>query len=75
MMGGVCSGWAAYLNIDVVWIRLAFVLLAFSTGVWFFVWLAMLIVMPAADTPDEIAAAHGEPLNAREVIERAKKVR
>jgi hypothetical protein len=33
----------------------------------------MLFVMPAADQPEEIAAAHGEPLTAREVIERAKK--
>jgi phage shock protein PspC (stress-responsive transcriptional regulator) len=73
MMGGVCAGIAAYVNVDVVWIRLAFILLTFSTGVWFFVWLAMLCVMPVADTPEEIAAAHGEPLNAREVIERAKK--
>lgn len=73
MLGGVCAGWAAYLNVDVVWVRLGFVLLVFFTGVWFVVWLAMLFVMPVADTPDEIAAAHGEPLNAREVIERAKK--
>lgn len=73
MLGGVCAGWAAYLDIDVVWVRLAFVLLTFATGVWFFIWLAMLCVMPSAETPEEIAAAHGEPLNAREVIERAKK--
>jgi phage shock protein PspC (stress-responsive transcriptional regulator) len=73
MLGGVCAGLAAYTTVDVVWVRLAFLVLAFSTGIWFFVWLAMLFVMPVADTPEEIAAAHGEPLNAREVIERAKK--
>jgi phage shock protein PspC (stress-responsive transcriptional regulator) len=73
MMGGVCAGFAAYANIDVVWVRLIFVLLAFTTGIWFFVWLVMLFVMPRATTPEEIAAAYGEPFNARDVIDRAKK--
>jgi phage shock protein PspC (stress-responsive transcriptional regulator) len=72
MMGGVCAGMAAYIDIDVVWVRLAFVLLAFSTGVWFLVWLAMLIVMPAARTPEQIASVRGDALSAREVMEMAK---
>lgn len=74
MMGGVCAGFAAYFDFDVVWVRLAFVLLTFITGgVWFVVWLAMLIVMPAARTPEQIAAARGEALSAREVMEMARK--
>ncbi len=73
MMGGVCAGLAAYINVDVVWVRLAYVLLAFSTGIWFFVWLTQLCITPKALTPEEIAAAHGDPLTAREVIDRAKK--
>jgi len=72
MMGGVCSGIAAYFNIDVVWVRLAFVLLVFVTGVWLFAWLAMLIVMPAARTPEQIASARGEALSAREVMDMAR---
>lgn len=71
-MGGVCSGIAAYFNIDVVWVRLAFVLLVFVTGVWLFAWLAMLIVMPAARTPEQIASARGEALHAREVMDIAE---
>lgn len=73
MMGGVCSGIAAYFDIDVVWVRLAFVLLVFTTGVWFFAWLAMLVVMPAARTPEQIASARGEALSAREVMDMAKR--
>lgn len=74
MMGGVCSGFGAYFDIDVVWIRLAFVLLLFVTGgLWFFVWLAMLIVMPAARTPEQIASARGDALSAREVMEMARR--
>jgi phage shock protein PspC (stress-responsive transcriptional regulator) len=73
MMGGVCAGLAAYFGVDVVWMRLAFVLLAIFTGVWFFVWLTLLIVMPPATSPEQIASARGEALNAREVMEMAKK--
>lgn len=73
MMGGVCAGVAAYFDIDVVWARLVFVLLLFPTGGMFlFVWLAMLVVIPAARTPEQIASARGETLNAREVIEMAR---
>ncbi len=73
MMGGVCAGLAAYFAVDVVWVRLGFVVLTMFTGVWFFVWLALLIVMPAARTPEQMASARGDALSAREVMERAKK--
>lgn len=73
MMGGVCAGFAAYFNVDVVWVRLAFLLLAVFTGIWILVWLAMLIVMPAARTPEQMATARGEALSAREVMEMAKR--
>lgn len=73
MMGGVCAGIAAYISVDVVWVRLAYVLLAFSTGIWFFVWLTQLFITPKAVTPEEIAAAHGDPISAREVLERARR--
>ncbi|MET0281729.1 MAG: PspC domain-containing protein [Steroidobacteraceae bacterium] len=73
MMGGVCAGLAAYFGVDVVWMRLGFVLLAIFTGIWFFAWLTLLIVMPAARTPEQIASARGEALNAREVMDMARK--
>lgn len=73
MLGGVCAGIAAYLDIDVVWVRLVFVLLLIFTGVWFLVWLAMLIVMPAARTPEQIASVRGDALSAREVMEMARR--
>jgi phage shock protein PspC (stress-responsive transcriptional regulator) len=59
MLGGVCAGLAAYVGIDVVWMRLIYILLAFATGVWFFVWLVQLWVTPKATTPEQIAAAQG----------------
>jgi phage shock protein PspC (stress-responsive transcriptional regulator) len=72
MMGGVCAGIAAYFDIDVVWVRLAFVLITiFTWSAWILVWLAALIVMPAARTPEQMASARGAALSAREVMERA----
>ena len=74
MLSGVCTGLAAYLNIDVTIVRIAFVLLALlTTGVWILVYLIMMLVVPFANTGEEYAAAAGAPFNAQEVIDRAKK--
>jgi len=59
MMGGVCAGLADYFAVDVVWVRLTYLVLAFCTGVWFFVWLAQLIITPKAITDEELAVAQG----------------
>jgi phage shock protein PspC (stress-responsive transcriptional regulator) len=74
MLSGVCTGLAAYLNIDVTIVRIGFVLLALLTsGVWILVYLIMMLVVPFANTGEEHAAAAGAPFNAQEVIDRAKK--
>jgi phage shock protein PspC (stress-responsive transcriptional regulator) len=74
MLSGVCTGLAAYLNIDVTIVRIAFVLLALlTTGIWVLVYLVMMLVVPFANTDEEHAAAAGAPFNAQEVIDRAKK--
>ncbi len=72
VVGGVCSGLAAYFGIDVVWVRLFYILMAISTGVWFFVWLVQLCITPKAITAEEMAAAHGQPFSARDMADRAK---
>jgi phage shock protein PspC (stress-responsive transcriptional regulator) len=74
MWAGVCNGIAAYLNVDVTWVRIAFVLLTiFSSGLWFFAYLVLLFVMPVANTAEDRAAAFGMPFNTEELISRAKK--
>jgi len=74
MVSGVCNGFAAYFNVDVTLVRLVFVLLTLLTGgVWILVYLVMMFVIPRASTSEEHAAAHGQPFNASELIERAKK--
>jgi len=73
MLAGVCSGLAAYLHVDVTIVRIAFLLLALITkGGFGLAYLALAFVIPPADTSEERAAAHGQPFNAQELIDRAK---
>ena len=46
MIAGVCGGIANYLDIDSVFIRLAFALLAFASGIGIFIYFIMWIIMP-----------------------------
>jgi len=73
MWGGVCNGVAAYMGADVTWVRIAAVVLTLFTGVMIFVYLAMLIIVPYADTAEDRAAAFGVPFNTEDIIGRAKK--
>lgn len=54
MLGGVCSGLAWYLGIDVVWVRLIMVALAFITGsIMVLIYIVFWIVVPPARSPYE----------------------
>jgi phage shock protein PspC (stress-responsive transcriptional regulator) len=74
MWAGVCNGIAAYLNVDVTWVRIAFVLVTvFSWGGMFFVYILLAFIVPTANTAEDRAAAFGMPFNTEELIGRAKK--
>ena len=74
MLAGVCNGLAAYVHVDVTIVRIVFLFLALVTrGGFGLVYLVLAFVIPPADTPEQRAAAHGQPFNARELIDRAKK--
>jgi len=73
MLGGVCNGLAAYLNIDVTVIRIVFVVLALVTwGAAALLYFVMMLLIPPANTPAEKAAASGIPSTAQEFIRRAR---
>ncbi len=72
MIAGVCNGMAAYVNIDPTLVRLAFVLLTMVWGTGVLVYLVLAIVVPNARSPEEKAAACGEPFTAQEFIRPAK---
>jgi phage shock protein PspC (stress-responsive transcriptional regulator) len=74
MLSGVCTGIAAYLDIDVTVVRILFALFTLLTyGLGVAVYIVMALVVPFAHTDEEHAAASGAPFNAQQVIDRAKK--
>jgi phage shock protein PspC (stress-responsive transcriptional regulator) len=47
MLAGVCGGVAAYLGVDSVFVRLAFVVLLFASGIGLPIYLILWLVMPS----------------------------
>jgi phage shock protein PspC (stress-responsive transcriptional regulator) len=71
---GVCTGLAAYMGVEVAFVRLAFILLTIaSIGAGFLVYILMIVLVPKAVTPAEKSAAYGQPFNAQELVDRVKK--
>ena len=74
IVAGVCSGLAAYFDVDVTLVRIGFVILAVVTkGVGVIAYVALMFAVPEATTAEERAAVGGAPFNAKEVIDRAKR--
>ena len=63
VIGGVASGLAAYLNIDVLWVRLAFVLFTIFWLSGALVYLVLWIAMPKASSRAEKLQMKGEKVN------------
>lgn len=62
VLGGVCSGISAYLSIDVVWVRIIFVILALVAFSGVLVYLLLWIVIPPALTTAQKLEMRGEPV-------------
>ncbi len=62
VIGGVCSGIAAYFNTDVVWIRIIFLILFFFTGIGFFTYIILWAAIPEAKTTAQKLQMRGEPV-------------
>src|ERR1700691_5049311 len=60
MVAGVCTGLAAYFNIDPTFVRIPFLVLAWA-GVGVIAYFALMFAIPYAETSEEQAAAHGQP--------------
>jgi phage shock protein PspC (stress-responsive transcriptional regulator) len=73
VFAGVCAGLAAYFDIDVTIVRVAFVALTvFTGGAWLLLYIGLAVLVPYADTAEAMAQAHGEPFNAEALVQRAK---
>ena len=63
-LGGVCSGIALYFDIDVVLVRILFLVLLFAGTGGFWIYLIVWIVAPLADTPAKKCELRGIPATA-----------
>ena len=52
IIAGVCGGLATYINIDSVFIRLAFLVLVFASGIGLPIYLILWVIMPTSDQED-----------------------
>ena len=63
MIGGVCGGFAEYLNIDVTLVRIIWVILTLFSGIGLLAYIISMILLPVnpdhKDLPQEQKAQHG----------------
>ena len=71
-IGGVCSGLAAYFDIDTVWVRLAMFVLVFFGGLSLWVYFILWIVIPEARSTADKFAMRGEPANINTIFKNFK---
>lgn len=71
-IGGVCSGLAAYFDIDIVWVRLAMFLLIFFGGISLWVYIILWIIIPEAKTTADKFAMRGESANINSIVQNFK---
>lgn len=55
ILGGVCSGLAYYFNIDVVLVRVIFIMIFFGLGAGLLAYLILWVVVPPATTVEQKA--------------------
>jgi len=73
IIGGVCSGMAAYWDIEPWVIRIIFVVLAMMGGLGILVYLILYIVIPEAKTTAQKIEMKGNPVNIHNIKESVKK--
>ncbi len=73
LIAGVCTGFAAYFNTDVSWIRLGYlVLFGINNILGIVAYVVPMFLLPYAKTGEEKAAARGKPFNAQELVDKAR---
>lgn len=60
IISGVCGGIGVYLGMDPVWVRLLFICFTFFFGIGFFVYIALWIALPAANSDYRRKEMYGE---------------
>lgn len=71
-LGGVAAGIAHYFDVDVIWIRLAFILTGVFSGFGLLLYIILWVLLPEAKTTAEKLQMEGEPVNINNI---EKKIR
>ncbi len=71
-IGGVCSGLGHYLGIDVVWVRLLFILFGIFSGFGIVAYILFWILAPEAVTTSQKLDMTGEPVNISNIERKVK---
>ncbi len=72
IIAGVCSGIAAYFDIDSTLVRLAFLILLFAWGTIIPIYIVLWIIIPEAKTPTEKMQMKGQSLNINSISQTIK---
>lgn len=73
VLGGVLSGLGHYFNIDVIWLRIIFVILVLFFGTGVLLYILLWILIPAAKTTSQILEMQGQPINVNTIENSVKK--
>ncbi len=71
-IGGVASGLSHYFGIEVLWIRLIWVVLIFGAGTGVIIYLLLWVLVPEAKTTAEKLTMTGEPVNISNIEKKIK---
>ena len=72
IIGGVCSGMAAYWHIDPWIVRVIFIVLALPGGLGILIYLVLWIVLPEARTTAQKIEMKGDPVNIHNIKDSVK---
>ncbi|KKR33108.1 MAG: hypothetical protein UT64_C0015G0020 [Candidatus Falkowbacteria bacterium GW2011_GWF2_39_8] len=72
VLAGVCSGLAKYFSVDLLLIRLIFVILTIMNGLGLIIYLVMWLAVPLAKTSMQKLEMQGEPVNLNNIEELVK---
>lgn len=72
VFAGVASGLAIYFGLDVVLVRLLFVICIFAGGFSIPLYIILWIITPKAITPTQKAEMRGEPLTIKKIVDEVK---
>ncbi|WP_306353017.1 PspC domain-containing protein [Flavobacterium sp. '19STA2R22 D10 B1'] len=70
--GGVSAGFSHYIGIDPLWIRIIMIILLFSYGAGFLIYILLWILIPPALTTTEKLEMTGEPINISNIEKKVK---